>query len=233
MGAEVRGKYQERNEAIRLRVEEGLSFPEISKLLNVSKGTLSAWLSGIDISDDQKLAMAQRSRARGGVAMFAGAETNRRRGLEKRESYREEGRQAAKMGNSLHQMGCVLYWAEGVKGRNSASFVNGDPVMMRSFSRFLFGPVVKADPRKASFSVGCYVDILTMSEIEEFWVEQIGFDLRSTKHRVKPTRVERLAFCHPKRPHGICPLHINDTRVVQHIYGALEVYAGVHLNPVR
>ncbi len=105
--------------------------------------------------------------------------------------------------------------------------------MMKIFSKFLFGSEVNADPRKASFAVDCYADILTLGEIEEFWFEQIGFDLRATKHRVKPSKPVKLAYSHAKRPHGLCKLHINDTRIVQHIYGALEVYAGVHLNPVR
>ena len=41
------------------------------------------------------------------------------------------------MGTLLHQAGCMLYWAEGAKSRNSAKFANSDPPMMLLFRRFL------------------------------------------------------------------------------------------------
>lgn len=229
----MRGKCAEKSQAIRLRLEDGLSFSEISAQLNVSKGTLSAWLSGMNISELQKQAIVARSAARMGTALFAGAEANKIKGRNQRNLYREEGRQAAMLGSMSHQMGCALYWAEGGKSKNTVSFVNGDPVMIRAFSKFLFGTGVGANPNRACFSVDCYLDILTLAEIEEFWFEQIGFDLRTTKHRVKPDKPIRLAYSHRKRPHGICRLTLNDTRAVQHIYGALEVYAGVCIDPSR
>lgn len=36
----------------------------------------------------------------------------------------------------LHLAGCMLYWAEGAKSRNTIEFANSDPNMVRLFCRF-------------------------------------------------------------------------------------------------
>jgi hypothetical protein len=37
----------------------------------------------------------------------------------------------------LHQAGCMLYWAEGSKARNTLKFANSDRQMVRFFRHFL------------------------------------------------------------------------------------------------
>ena len=43
-----------------------------------------------------------------------------------RRTYQEEGRRRARQGDPLHQAGCMLYWAEGTKNRNTACVTNSD-----------------------------------------------------------------------------------------------------------
>lgn len=55
----------------------------------------------------------------------------------RRQQFQAEGRAKARTGDALHLQGCILYWAEGGKGRNSAIFSNSDVHMQRLFRRFL------------------------------------------------------------------------------------------------
>jgi hypothetical protein len=43
----------------------------------------------------------------------------------------------AQRGDPLHQMGCMLYWAEGSRSRNQLAFTNADPEMVDLFVHFL------------------------------------------------------------------------------------------------
>src|SRR4030042_2988957 len=54
-GVLMRPKTEKRRLAERLRIEQGLSYAEISKLAGVSKSTLSAWLKDISLTNEQQL----------------------------------------------------------------------------------------------------------------------------------------------------------------------------------
>jgi hypothetical protein len=43
----------------------------------------------------------------------------------------------ARRGNVLHATGCMLFWAEGSRNRNTLCFTNSDPAMVRFFVGFL------------------------------------------------------------------------------------------------
>lgn len=123
--------------------------------------------------------------------------------------------------------GCMLYWAEGAKRRNAVKLTNSDADLVRFFCRFLraaFG----LPPQAFAVSLNVYTgNGVTVAEIERHWLEAL--DLPATclrKHSLdcKPTsssgrRTNRLPF-------GVCTVTVYSTQVVQHIYGAIQAYAG-------
>lgn len=126
----MKAKLAETGESRRLR-EQGLSVKEIARMLRVSKSSVSSWVKDIVLTDDQREALDAR-------ISFAAA--NRKRmsdATEKRVAYQQKGRLQARVGDTRLIAGCMLYWAEGSKKRNSVIFVNSDPEMMMFFVDFL------------------------------------------------------------------------------------------------
>lgn len=64
-------------------------------------------------------------------------------------------------------------------------------------------------------------------EIEEFWLESLGLPRTCLRRSMvnqfsKYSKKKRLN----KLPYGTCRLTVCDTKLVQHIYGAIQEYAG-------
>ena len=132
MGKAIR-KPREYEEARQLRRDEGLPYKRTAKAVGVSTSSAFTWTKDIPITPEQ----AERNLRgpRGPASPTAGArwsEQCRRRRVE----WQEEGRTCARRQDPLHLAGCMLYWAEGSKSRNTAQIVNSDVSMMRFARRF-------------------------------------------------------------------------------------------------
>jgi len=101
-----------------------------------------------------------------------------------RSEWQEEGRQRARDSNPLHLAGCMLYWAEGSKVRNSLEIANSDPNMLRLFLRFL-RQEFPIEAGAVSFRLNLYTDNgLSVEEVEEFWLARL--ELPSSCLRKQP-----------------------------------------------
>ena len=68
---------------------------------------------------------------------------------------------------------------------------------------------------------------LSLQEIEDRWL--LALDLPATctqKHFVNPLPTSSSGLKRAKLPYGVATLSVYDTSVVQHIYGAIQEYAG-------
>ena len=113
-------KTAEQLEARRLRLD-GRSMKEIARLVGVSLSSVSCWTRGIEMSPEQCARLRSRNPSINGQLVAA---ANRERGLVQRRAYQTDGRARTRSGDLLHAAGCMLYWAEGAKNRNSVQFVN-------------------------------------------------------------------------------------------------------------
>ena len=123
-------------------------------------------------------------------------------------------------------MACGLYWAEGEKGRNSMRFSNTDPLMVKLFYDFLLAEF----PQEKVVIHFYYHDDLENSPPEEarsFWAKLLGLGESSVRSYKNTDARPRSGVKKNRHKHGICTLTVHSTRVVQHIYGALDEYAGV------
>lgn len=127
-------KSSKRNEAEHLR-RQGYSINEISRIIGAAKSSVSLWVRHIELAADQKERLEQRRRQVG--TDNRGSQRNAENYLKLRKQYQEIGRAKAREGNQLHLIGCMLYWAEGAKKRNTLYFANADPNMLLIFRRFL------------------------------------------------------------------------------------------------
>jgi transposase len=104
-------KTAERDMARKLR-REGLSMREIERRLGVARSTVSLWVREIELTDHQ----LEELQARG-----VSARTRARRIYyrARRRMFQDEGRVVARNSEPLHAAGCMLFWAEGSRNRNS------------------------------------------------------------------------------------------------------------------
>jgi predicted transcriptional regulator len=217
-------KTKEKEQARTLR-QEGKSVREIADLLNVSRSSVSLWVRDIELTEGQKQKLLERNPAYN--PQIRGKNRNNQKWRDIRQKWQEEGRLKAREGESLFLSGCMLYWAEGNKGRNNFGFTNTDINMMRFFLNFLKSCFEIKD-EDVRIKIICYTDSgLTAEEIENFWLKNLilpkGCLLKGIVNpRPKTSQGKR------KSKYGVCILRLTNgraTEVVQKIYGGIQEYA--------
>jgi transcriptional regulator with XRE-family HTH domain len=218
-------KTREREEARRLRREEGLSVREIQRRLNVSKSSVSSWVRDVPLTADQ-LERLRRSNGRHPRQLKA-AMRNAELGRARRREYQAEGRSLARKRDAQHAAGCMLYWAEGDKNKHTARLTNADTEVLPFFVRFLrtyFG----VDGARIRITCNLFPDHLErQAQIEQFWLDTLQLPRASLCRSVvnvyskysQKKRTNRL-------PYGTCKVCVNSTAVVQSIFGAIQEYGG-------
>ena len=162
-------KTMERQRARDLR-ELGWSVKEIERTLGVARSSVSLWVRDVQLTPAARRRLV--SNVTEGRLRAATRRADAARRL--RADYQATGRRLARERGADYAAGCMLYWAEGVKGRNSAQMSNSDPALLAYFAKFLRShfavPVDK-------FSAYCnlfadHVD--RQREIERFWLKTLG-----------------------------------------------------------
>jgi hypothetical protein len=207
----------EQAEARRLR-RLGTPMKQIAADLAVSNASVHLWTRDIALTPGQRQANLRRARTTAGRAW---SEVCRAR----RATFQAEGRARAREGDSLHLAGCMLYWAEGSKERNAVRMVNSDLHVMRLFRRFLKDRLdVKDDAIRIALNV--YTNNgLTLEQIEWRWLDGLALDRSSLrKHTLDHMPTSSSGRGRSKLPYGVCNLAVHSTRLVQHIFGAIQEY---------
>jgi hypothetical protein len=123
-------------------------------------------------------------------------------------------------------MGCMLFWAEGSKSRNSVKFTNSDPDMLQLFVRFLRECYSVRD-EQLTFAVNVHLtNGLTLAEIEAWWLDRLDLPpacLRAASVN-RPSKASR--WRRNVLPYGTARVAVHSTEIVQSIYGAIQAYGG-------
>jgi len=212
-------KTAERHRARKLRHEQGLSVKELARMLGVSQSTVSLWVRDIELTSAQREQLKKRAI---GLQLLHSPPVPWRGAVQ-----RKGRRLTATRGDPIHVAGCMLYWAEGSKHRNAVIFVNSDPAMMAFFALFLRSCFGVPDDRMR-INCNLFADhVGRIHEIEQYWLGLLGLPrtcLRASTVNVysKYSKKKR----GNKLPYGTCRIAVHDTQLVQHIYGAIQEYAG-------
>lgn len=123
--------------------------------------------------------------------------------------------------------GCMLFWAEGSRSRNSVYFTNSDPAMVRFFLDFLVSQV-GVDRQAVRVDLNLFADHLDeQTRIERYWLDTLALpstSLRASTVNVYSRHSDRKRL--NRLPFGTCRLSVHSTQVVQHLYGAIQEYGG-------
>lgn len=214
----------ERTHARRLR-GEGHSIKEIAARLGVSTSSASRWTADIALAPEFAEELRLRNPAVVGHTAGTLARSAAARAL--RVAAQREGRAVARLGDPLHQAGCMLYWAEGSKDRNTVALTNSDADMLALFVRFLRESYGFAAQRM-SLTVNCHLNNgLTLGEIEAWWLERTGLPPECLRKAAvnRPSPASR--WRRNVHVHGTARVAVHSTAIVQSIYGAIQEYAGI------
>jgi hypothetical protein len=219
-------KVEERELARRLRREQGLPVKEIARVVGVSVSSVSLWVRDVPLTPEQQAALDASNPVRNGQRR--GTLNNSRRCRAIREAAQEHGREFARRQDPLHVQGCMLYWAEGAKRRNSVTLTNADAALVEVFLRFLKICYGVTDDHVA-LSVNCFLENgLTLDAIHAWWLER----LELPAYCLRTPAVNRLSSASKRLkghvlPYGTARITVHSTFVVQSIYGAIQEYAGI------
>ena len=219
-------KTKEREQARRLRGEQGLAIKEIARLVGVSVSSVSLWVRDVPLTAEQEAALNARNPVRNGQRL--GTENNSRRCRELRVAAQEDGRGRARAGDPDYIAGCMLYWAEGSKRRNGVTFTNADPDVVDVFLRFLRTSYGVTDDR-VSLSVNCFLQNgLTVDAIQDWWLDR----LQLSAYCLRTPAINRVSSASKRLkghilPYGTARLTVHSTFIVQSIYGAIQEHAGI------
>ena len=190
----------------------------------MSRSSISLWVRDIELRPEQHAALHARNPAYNGQRAGTEAKIAKYRAIRAR--YQRDGR-ALVQGNPDFAAGCMLYWAEGRKSRNSAQMTNSDPEVLRFFTTFLRRYFAVPDEL---FSVTCnlFADHLAQQqEVESFWLDTLALPDACLRKSIVNVYSK---YSQKKRrnmlPYGTCRVAVHRTHVVQTIYGAIQEYGG-------
>lgn len=125
-----------REQAMRLRLQEELSYSEIKKRLGVPKSTLSYWLRDHPLSDEKVLELHRKGWTKGETAREKYRITRQKQADAKlRAFYTQEMKAMKKISSrSFYIAGLMLYLGEGAKKkRGQLVMTNTDPFILNFF----------------------------------------------------------------------------------------------------
>lgn len=213
-----------REQARELR-RAGHSVKEICRELGVAKSSVSVWVRDIPLTDEQILALKRRNPIYHGQHKGSEAVARKHRNL--RQQYQEEGRAKAKQGDPLHLAGCMLYWGEGAKARNSLKFSNSDAAMLQYYMRFLRESLNIRD-EQIIIRIVCYLgNGLEKEDIVAYWLNILDLPENCVAQIVANVQPSSSQQKGRKLLYGTCEVSVHITQIVQHVFGAIQEYTGI------
>ncbi|HWA64507.1 MAG TPA: hypothetical protein VG866_01465 [Candidatus Paceibacterota bacterium] len=178
---------------------ERKSYSEISRLLKISKSTLTSWFKNEDWSRQIRDELGALQSLSYPKKLAAIQKANKERWSRARQSYRNSAEEEFPKlkNNPLFISGLMLYWGEGDKSQKNSQLriANSDPMMIRVFNNFL-KKILKVSPHKIGMRLLLYPDL--KDEVQKnFWSKAAGIPLNQFKKSVvikdkHPTR--RLSY---------------------------------------
>jgi hypothetical protein len=215
----------ERTEARRMRRDEGRSVREIAALLSVSVASVSRWTADITLSPGFVEALHQRNPAVNGRLTGTREQSAARRAI--RMEAQGRGRELARRPTRLHLAGCMLYWAEGSKERNTVKLTNSDPDLVVLFVRFL-RTCYDVMPERITLRVNCHLNNgLELTQIEAWWLERLDLPVASLRKSTVNRASSASRWHRNVLVYGTVSVSVHSTAIVQSIYGAIQQYAGI------
>ncbi|MDO8519432.1 MAG: helix-turn-helix domain-containing protein [Deltaproteobacteria bacterium] len=210
-------KIEEHKKAIELR-HQGLTYPEIGKILGVGRGTLSHWLKTVPHTPSQEsLSRRMAASIRNGMKL-------RERKIVRVTLIKENAKQeieASRFTNEvLKLLGIMAYWCEGSKTQDSAvKFTNSEASLIKFMMRWL-RIVCEVPESKFRIHIRVHPNV-NHDDAKIYWSNVTGVPI-SQFFKVT-VKVSESGGKRPNQlPYGIVTINVCDTNLMYRIRGWIE-----------
>ena len=205
-------KSLDKDKAISLRIG-GMSYSQIKEQVNVSKSTLSCWLSDYPLSSERIKELRDKNPRR--IENYI--KTMRLKREQKLSLALERAKKDIKeiSERDLFIGGFFLYWAEGYKTRmSSIGLANTDPSMLKVFIKWL--QILGIEKKDLKIKLHLYKDMNIKKETE-FWRRELGLKTSQfNKPYVKESLLSGVTYKNGFG-HGTCNIVFNKTEPSRYI----------------
>jgi len=217
-----------KEEAIRLRTEERLSYSEIKERLDVAKSTLSYWLRDYPLSEEEirkrqkdgwKKAQASRERYRNTM--------REKKEKKKKQTYNTKRKEMRNLPDSaFYVSGLILYHAEGGKTKEHRIKITNTDHRVLSFFTVWLERFLDIDPEKLSAELHLYEDMNIQKEVK-FWKEKLGLnDDQFYEHQIR--EVKENSFTYPQsNRHGTCSIYYGSTEKKRELMSSIHAFLDI------
>ncbi len=222
---------QLRERAVKLRLEQGLSYGEIKKRLGVAKSTLSYWLREFPLKEERISELcrygwkkSELSREKFRITM------RKKRELRNRNIYDNYRKKFAKISkDSFFTAGLMLYLGEGDKRRyERINLVNTDPETIKFFIKWLID-FLKI--KREEIKVQLYLhDDMDIRREEKFWREELKIsNAQFYKTQVRKSRKGSYSYKESSN-HGTCGIYIMGVEKKRELMMAIQALIDTFLD---
>lgn len=207
--------------AFSLRKEQK-SYSEISRILGVSKGTLTHWFKNEPWSEEIKKNLGVTHSLAHPKKQAAIKKALQEHWVRQYEVYRSRARKEFEKlkKNQTFLAGVMLYWGEGDKNPqySKVKLANSDPLMIRLFFVFL-KDVLCVAPEKIHLSLLLYPDLEDKMQ-KNFWSRATGIPLSQFKNSIY------IKGRHPKKrlSYGVCNIFVQSREVKEKMMIWIDLY---------
>jgi len=217
----------DRQRAIELR-KKGKTYGQIKKALNLSKSTLSDWLSDYPLSKQQLVLLKKETGKNKSLGIEKTIITKRRKREERLGNiYKNEKKRWLSLSSKeLELAGLFLYWGEGKKNlRSSLAINNTDPKVVK-FALHWMTRALKIPKNKIKVELHLYSDMDVAKEIS-FWVNELRVPkAQFYKPHIKTST--RIAINQKGFGHGTCGVIVNDVRLKEKVIMGIKAIADTY-----
>jgi len=218
-----------REQVIKLRTKENLSYSQIRKRLDVPKSTLSYWLREFPLTEER----IQELQRKGWENGEAGRERFRATMRKKREQkYREVYvKQRQKLTNlskdAFFVAGLMLYLGEGDKrDRNKIGLANTDVWVIKFFIKWLVDFLgIPKEKIRAQLHLYQNMDI---KKEEGFWEKELGLP-ETQFYRPSIRKLQKASFSYKESyRHGTCSIYVCGVKKKREIMAAIQAFLDIY-----
>ncbi|MEK7616417.1 MAG: helix-turn-helix domain-containing protein [Patescibacteria group bacterium] len=215
-------RFKDREKAVQLRMQ-GKTYSEIRPILDVSKSTLSNWLTNIRVSKTQLQDIEKSAKLKRSENYFRTIRERKAR-LEKEYFEAEKSTLGKITKRDLFIAGLFLYLGEGTKSTASKICIsNSDPAVI-AFASFWLKKILGVEKKKMRVAIHLYSNM----EIEReklFWSKVTDLPIAQfhTPY-IKRSRANRIT--HISHGHGTCNIIYGNVHLKQRIMAGIKVILG-------
>lgn len=203
--------------------KDGKSLAQIASLLHVSKGSVSAWVRDIQISEDKKKVLFSHTEKALSYARSCASRKKKEMKAERDAIALEEANKEWETlkRNPFFMYGLALYIGEGSKMRGILSLVNYCPDVVKKSKEFFI--LIGAEKKKIRYTLNLHEGCCE-ANAKEKWASILGINISQFSRTVRnKTCIVLKEGETGKFPLGGCRIDISDTHLKQKLLRWIEL----------